>query len=71
MTLYHAPLFEATVDEIDTLKQLEMGGAMSLPHALKEHVSSRLLERGMIAKDAGGDLLITAAGRQLIRRQND
>ena len=71
MTTYHAPHFDPTVDEIATLKQLEMGESITLPHALKDHVSARLLEWGFIAKGAGGELAITASGRQLIRRQNN
>ena len=71
MTTYHAPHFEATVDEIETLKQLEMGQVITLPHALKDHVSWRLLERGFISKGPAGELTITASGRQLIRRQDN
>jgi len=71
MTTYHAPHFDPTVDEIETLKQLEMGESITLPHALKDHVSARLLEWGLIAKGAGGELAITASGRQLIRRQDN
>ena len=41
MTTYHAPHFDPTVDEIETLKQLEMGQVITLPHALKDHVSGR------------------------------
>ena len=69
MTTYHAPHFEPTVDEIETLKQLEMGAVLTVPHALKEHVSGRLLEWGFITKNGGGELTITPSGRQLIRRQ--
>ncbi|MBO9679418.1 hypothetical protein [Paenacidovorax monticola] len=68
---YHAPHFDPTVDEIATLKQLEMGQVIDLPHALKEHLSGRLYERGYIAKNASGELAITASGRQLIRRQDN
>lgn len=71
MTTYHAPHFDPTVDEIKTLKQLEMGEAITLPDALKEHVSGRLLEWGLITKNSGGELAITASGRQLIRRQGN
>ena len=34
MTTYRAPHFDPTVDEIETLKQLEMGEVITLPHAL-------------------------------------
>ena len=64
MTTYHAPHFDPTVDEIETLKQLEMGEVITLPHALKDHVSGRLLEWGFITKGTGGELAITASGRQ-------
>lgn len=71
MTTYHAPHFDPTVDEIETLKQLEMGEVITLPHALKDHVSGRLLEWGFISKGNGGELAITPSGRQLIRRQDN
>ena len=71
MTTYHAPHFDPTVDEIETLKQLEMGEIITLPHALKDHVSGRLLEWGFITKGPNGELAITASGRQLIRRQDN
>ena len=41
---YRAPNFEATVDELETLKQLEISGSISLPAALRRHLSGRLLE---------------------------
>jgi hypothetical protein len=70
MTTYHAPHFEPTVDEIETLKQLEMGEVITLPHALKDHVSARLLEWGLITKEPTGQLAITPSGRKIIRRQD-
>lgn len=69
MSTYHAPQFEPTVDEIETLKQLEMGQIITLPHALKDHVSARLQDRGLIAKSPTGEFVITPSGRQWIRRQ--
>ncbi|MBU0749496.1 MAG: hypothetical protein KKB08_02885 [Gammaproteobacteria bacterium] len=69
MSTYHAPHFEPTVDEIETLKQLEMGQVITLPHALKDHVSARLQDWGLITKGSTGEFFITASGRQLIRRQ--
>lgn len=68
---YHAPHFDPTVDELETLKQLEMGQFITTPEALHEHMSSRLFERGFIEKNASGDLTITNTGRALIRRQNN
>lgn len=68
---YHAPHFDPTVDELETLKQLELGRFMDLPQALKEHLSGRLLDRGLISKNAAGEFIITDSGRQLIRRQTD
>ena len=69
MSQYHAPQFDPTVDELETLKQLEMGQTITTPEALKEHLSGRLYERGFIAKDAAGHLTITPSGRALIKRQ--
>lgn len=66
---YHAPVFEPTVDEIETLKQLELGETITQPDAVREHLSSRLAERGYIRKGASGQLLITDMGRLIIRRQ--
>ena len=71
MSQYHAPQFDPTVDELETLKQLEMGQTITLPHALKDHVSARLLEWGYISKGPTGDLILNASGRQLIRRQDN
>lgn len=69
MTTYHAPQFDPTVDEIETLKQLEMGEVITVPEAIKDHVSGRLLEWGLVTKTATGTLAIAPAGRALIRRQ--
>jgi len=71
MTQYHAPQFDPTVDELGTLKQLEMGKLVSTPQALKEHLSGRLYERGYIGKNSTGQLTITDSGRALIRRQDN
>ena len=71
MTTYHALHFDPTVDEIETLKQLEMGQTITTPDALKEHLSGRLLEWGLISKKADGEMAITPQGRQLIRRQDN
>lgn len=68
---YHAPTFDPTVDELETLKRLEMGGKITVPEAIKDHVSGRLLEWGFITKSAAGQLAITATGLQLIRRQGN
>lgn len=67
---YHAPHFEPTVDEIATLKHLEMEN-ISVMSALKEHMSGRLYEHGFIAKNAAGQLTITDTGRHLVRRQDN
>ena len=71
MSTYHAPHFDPTVDEIETLKQQEMGEVITLPRTLKGHVSARLLEWGFVTKGAGGQLVIKASGRQLIPRQDN
>lgn len=68
-TVYHAPGFDPTVDELETLKQLEIEPTMSLPEALRHHLSGRLLERGYIQKTAQGGFAITDAGRQLVQRR--
>jgi predicted transcriptional regulator len=71
MNTYHAPHFDPTVDELETLKQLEMGKLVDTPQALKEHLSGRLYERGYISKNSAGQLTITDLGRTLIRRQDN
>lgn len=71
MTAYHAPHFDPTVDELGTLKQLEMGKLVNTPQALKEHLSGRLYERGYLGKNSSGELTITDMGRALIRRQGN
>ncbi len=65
---YHAPIFEATVDELETLKQLEITRSISLPKALQQHLSERLLDNGLIALQEDKTYVITDAGRALIRR---
>ncbi|MGD9772797.1 hypothetical protein [Diaphorobacter sp.] len=68
---YHAPTFDPTVDEIATLKQLELGEVIRVPEALKQHLSGRLLEWGYISKSQSGEYVITETGRKLIRRQDN
>lgn len=68
---YHAPHFDATVDELETLKQLEISRSISVPAALRQHLSGRLLERGFIAQNGADGFVITDTGRALIRRQNN
>lgn len=68
---YHAPHFEPTVDEIETLKQLEMGDHPTPLHTHKGHLPERLLERGFITQAADGSLSITDTGRQVIRRRDN
>ena len=71
MSTYHAPQFDATVDELETLKKLEMGELVTTPSGAEEHLSGRLYERGYIGKNSLDELTITDAGRALIRRQNN
>ena len=59
---YHAAHFDPTVDEIDVLKRLEMGELITQDGALKEHLSGRLLEWGLISKKADGEMAITPQG---------
>lgn len=66
--VFHASTFEPTVDELSTLKRLEMGELVSMTEALKTHLSSRLLEWGMVGKTFDGKFTITDLGRQQIRR---
>ena len=68
---YHAPVFEPTVDELRTLKQLELEAVMTVPEALRQHLSGRLLDWGYIRKTPEGGFAITGAGRQLVQRQED
>ena len=65
--VYHAPVFEPTVDELALLKKLELGQHMSIPDALLAHVSKRLFERGML-DHRDRELVITSQGLALIRR---
>ncbi len=67
----HTLHFEPTVDELAVLKKLELGETVSLESAVREHVSKRLLERGMAHQDEAGKWSLTALGRELIRRQED
>ncbi|MEQ6437825.1 hypothetical protein V8Z74_22815 [Comamonas sp. w2-DMI] len=66
---YRAPVYEPTVDELETLKKLEMGEEVSLWSAAREHLSRRLLERGLVAQDVDKHWHITEQGRELIRRK--
>lgn len=67
-TIYHAPVYEPTVDELEVLKKLEMGEPVSLEAAVREHLSRRLLERGLVEVDGSRKWHITDAGRAQIRR---
>lgn len=66
---YHAPTFEPTVDEIETLKSFELGDHVSTQQFKEDHLSARLVEWGFLARRESGELSITPSGRQLIRRQ--
>ena len=66
--VYHATVFEPTVDELTMLKRLEMGELVSLTDAIKRHLSGRLLEWGMVGKTYEGNFMITDLGRQQVRR---
>ncbi|MET1116677.1 MAG: hypothetical protein ABWY08_17230 [Comamonas sp.] len=67
----HQLHFEPTIDELETLKKLEMGESISLESAAREHVSRRLLEFGLAHQDTDKKWSITPLGRDLIRRQED
>ena len=64
-TVYHAPVFEPTVDELALLKKLELGEVISIATALHDHVSKRLFEWGMVDR-RDGDLAITALGMPIL-----
>ncbi len=66
---YQGPAFDPTVDELETLKQLEMGNNPTVQEAIKGHVSGRLLDAGFITRGPDGLLVVTPSGLQLIRRQ--
>jgi hypothetical protein len=66
---YQAPAFDPTLDELEALKQLELGNRPSISEAIRERVPSRLLEAGFIEQGPAGDLVVTPRGRELIRRQ--
>ncbi len=66
---YHAPTFEPTVDELETLKRLELEPVMTVPEALKQHLSGRLLEWGYIRRTPEGAFTLTDAGRKQVQRQ--
>ncbi len=67
--LYHAPVFEPTVDELAFLKKLELGQVISWADALRTHVSKRLYEWGLVGQSAEGNVSITAQGMLMIRRE--
>lgn len=60
--------FEATLDEMQALKRLEIHRALSVPQALHERLPGRLEVNGLITKAADGMYALTEAGRHLIRR---
>ena len=66
--VYRAPVYEPTVDELETLKKLELGEDGSLGAAVKEYLCRRLLERGFVVQDEEKHWHITDTGRLLIRR---
>ncbi len=68
-TTYHASVFEPTVDELRTLKHLELEPVMSVPEALKQHLSGRLLDWGYIRRTPEGAFTLTDAGRKQVQRQ--
>ena len=60
--------FEATFDEMDALKRLEMHRTLTVPQALHARLPGRLEVHGLITKTADGLYTLTDAGRHLIRR---
>lgn len=66
---YQPPAFVPTLDELEALKQLEMGESLTTAELHSEHVPARLVDAGLIARSAAGPMVITESGRELIRRQ--
>jgi hypothetical protein len=62
--------FDPTMDEVATLKHIELHGPMPLATALKRHLPPRLTEHGYLARGAEGSYVITERGRELIRRMD-
>ncbi|MCD2511573.1 hypothetical protein [Comamonas endophytica] len=65
------PHFDPTVDELETLKKLEIGETISFETAAREHIPKRLLEFGLVHQDEDRKWTITPLGRDQIRRQED
>jgi ribosomal protein L34 len=62
--------FDPTIDEVNVLKQIELGGPLPLATALKKHLPPRLTQHGFLARGAEGSYEITQQGRALIRRRD-
>ena len=60
--LYRAPVYEPTVDELETLKKLELGEDVSLWSAAREYLSRRLLERGLVEQDVQKHCILLSRG---------
>lgn len=60
--------FHPTIDELRALKRLELG-PVTVSAALHDHLPQRLYELGYIAKNAAGELSLTARGLALVRRR--
>ncbi len=71
MDTSHTAHFDPTIDEINVLKKIEMGGPLPLSTALKTHLPPRLAQHGFLARGAQGSYVITQSGRDLIRRRED
>jgi ribosomal protein L34 len=62
--------FDPTIDEVNALKQIELGGPLPLATALKKHLPPRLTQHGFLARGSEGSYVITQQGRELIRRRD-
>ncbi len=69
MSSSNALPFDPTQDELDVLKHIEMTGPMPLAAALKRHISPRLTQHGYLARGEEGAYVLTAAGHELIGRE--
>jgi hypothetical protein len=67
----HTAHFDPTIDEVTTLKKMELSGPLSLSMALKQHLPPRLAEHGYLVRGTDGSYVITPSGRELIRRIAD
>ena len=69
--MYHAPTFEPTVDEIATLKRLEMGEAIAVPGCAQASSVGAAAGLGLHRQVTDGVFISPTRGAKLIRRQDN